>query len=176
MTLEQIYKENVALIKSVAKKKGVHYSEIEDVAHDIIIKIHKNQKLHNPEKGKFSTWVVAVARNFIISRYRKKKIETLELFDFGHSYTQKDGLIEDDKKREISEWMKRMPKKNQLAIHLYYWEEKSLKEIALELDVPLGTAKTLVFFARAFLKKNLSQSVYEGKRIINTTQRFSKWT
>ena len=118
----------------------------------------------------FSTWLFSIAKNNCIDFLRKKKIKTLSLDNL---IEQADGYtlpidIEDQKfvpdeyliKKQrilfLRKLVDRLKPKYRLLIKLRYFKEYSYEEIAVELDLPLGTVKAQLHRSREHLFKLLS--------------------
>lgn len=52
--------------------------------------------------------------------------------------------------------LRRVEPEYSIVLRKFYWEERSLQEIALELGIPLGTVKSRLARGRAALKEQLS--------------------
>ena len=72
---------------------------------------------------------------------------------------------EADTDSDIIEIVKILPQKYRVVIHLFYYEQLSVEEIASGLHIPEGTVKSRLHKARALLRKRLEAYGYEeGKR------------
>ena len=121
----------------------------------------------------FSTWLFKIASNHCIDFIRKKRINALSLDkgiateDGGNiQFTVKDDApdpIETLEKKQRVEKMRlvvsELKPRYRKLVELRYFEEYSYDEIALELDLPLGTVKAQLYRARDILA-----SVMEGSK------------
>lgn len=119
----------------------------------------------------FSTWLFRIAINNGIDHIRKKRLHTLSIDEpiDGESSTdysghlRSDGLnpeqnmIRDQRLALMRETMTRLSPKYRLMIELRYFEELSYEEIAMELDIPLGTVKAQLYRAKEMLHKMLAR-------------------
>lgn len=152
-------------------RDAIHYMVLKmvhnrDDAEDITIesfgKAFSNLDRYTPEYA-FSTWLFKIATNNAIDFIRRKRIQTLSL-DYENednvnlSDVVKSDLHDPEEKfirhqrsillREIID--KLNPKYGRL-IQLRYFDELSYEEIALELNIPLGTVKAQLFRAKSLL-------------------------
>ncbi|WP_255504500.1 sigma-70 family RNA polymerase sigma factor [Mesonia sp. HuA40] len=56
------------VIENIIKNKA----QSEDVLQEVMVKIWRNLPQYDPEKGRFFTWIVNIARNSAIDKYRSK--------------------------------------------------------------------------------------------------------
>jgi RNA polymerase sigma factor (sigma-70 family) len=56
--------------------KYSHYQDIDDDVSEIVIKIFNNLTKYNPERSKFSTWVIVIAKNHVIDNWKRNTYAT----------------------------------------------------------------------------------------------------
>jgi RNA polymerase sigma-70 factor, ECF subfamily len=123
----------------------------EDAVQEVFISIWRAAATYRPELGPGAPWVYAIARNAIISRWRKRAEPAAEPFDEPSS---EPGPAE----RAEQTWrsfcvhraLETLPDHQRQLVELAYWGELSQSEIAQRLELPLGTVKTRT---RAALKR-----------------------
>ena len=121
----------------------------EDLTQDVLSTIWIKAELFNSEKSKFITWSFTIARNKKIDFYRKnqKKVSNEDVRDF---------LYENDKSNDyeiestINKKTEDLDQNQKKLIKMSFFEQKSHKNIAAELEIPLGTVKSRI---RATLSK-----------------------
>lgn len=156
-----IYRESIyfMMIKMV---------KLEDDAEDLTIEAFGKafNRLHQYSPTfAFSTWLFKIASNNAIDFMRKKRIK---LTSMDKGYTNEDGesvsidfeseekdpeevAIQQEKFKHMREVVKKLKPRYRDLIEKRYFQELSYEEIALEMDLPLGTVKAQLFRARAFL-------------------------
>ena len=121
----------------------------EELTQEVLSTIWIKAELFNSEKSKFITWSFTIARNKKIDFYRKnqKKVSNEDVRDF---------LYENDKSNDyeiestISKITEELDQNQKKLIKMSFFEQKSHKIIAAELEIPLGTVKSRI---RATLSK-----------------------
>ena len=121
----------------------------EELTQEVLSTIWIKAELFNSEKSKFITWSFTIARNKKIDFYRKnqKKVSNEDVRDF---------LYENDKSNDyeiestINKITKNLDQNQKKLIKMSFFEQKSHKIIAAELEIPLGTVKSRI---RATLSK-----------------------
>lgn len=119
----------------------------QDVMQESLLKIWKNGISYNKEKGSLFTWMTRICRNAVIDKTRSKdyrltetSMKALDLVSI--SDTPDDlGTMEEPYMRELVD---QLPPEQKGLIDLAYFQGYTHKEIAENLDMPLGTVKTRI--------------------------------
>ncbi len=121
----------------------------EELTQEVLSTIWIKAELFNSEKSKFITWSFTIARNKKIDFYRKNKKNA-------SSEDVRDFLYENDKSNDyeiestINKITEDLDQNQKKLIKMSFFEQKSHKIIAAELEIPLGTVKSRI---RATLSK-----------------------
>jgi len=112
----------------------------------------------------FSTWLFRVATNNCIDFIRKRKLNTtsinlmysaegdeFELQIKADILDPEETSIQKQQKEVINLLLETLPTRYRNLVTLRYLEELSYEEIAVELDLPLGTVKAQLYRARDLL-------------------------
>lgn len=122
-----------------------------DITQEILIKIYKNIDKYD-FRGSFSTWVYTIARNTCIDYQRKNRITIIETFkEPEHPLKITDQIMEKELKSLINNAIKKLDRKDQEIIYLFYFENMKYKEISKITSKPVGTLK----FRMHSIKKKL---------------------
>lgn len=131
------------------------YNGIEDAVQDIFIKTYLNIKGFDSSR-KFSSWIYRIAHNTFINIIKKREKDYLLFFepDIIFTFSKKDDILEKlikkEEKEELEKKLKEIKSKYREIIILYYFDEKSYKEISDILKIPISTVGVR-------LKRGLSQ-------------------
>ena len=158
------YKETIffMLLKMIKDK-----DDADDLTIEAFGKAFRNLAQYTPDFA-FSTWLFKIATNNCIDFIRKKKAA----ISLDRTYETPDGdqislepksefLNPEEKaiKKQKIELMQSVVQKLQpryrTLVELRYFQEKSYEEIALELELPIGTVKAQLFRARDLLYHTL---------------------
>jgi RNA polymerase sigma factor (sigma-70 family) len=110
----------------------------------------------------FSTWLFTIARNNAIDYLRKKKLPTLSMdqlretddggeisFDIADTGLDPENfLLKKQRLQIVRKIVASLEPKYRRLVRLRYFKEYSYKEIADELDMPVGTVKAQLFRSR----------------------------
>jgi len=121
----------------------------EELTQEVLSTIWIKAELFNSEKSKFITWSFTIARNKKIDFYRKnqKKVSNEDVRDFLYENDKSNDYEIESTINKITEELDQNQKK---LIKMSFFEQKSHKIIAEELEIPLGTVKSRI---RATLSK-----------------------
>ena len=121
----------------------------EELTQEVLSTIWIKAELFNSEKSKFITWSFTIARNKKIDFYRKnqKKVSNEDVRDFLYENDKSNDYEIESTINKITEELDQNQKK---LIKMSFFEQKSHKIIAAELEIPLGTVKSRI---RATLSK-----------------------
>ena len=121
----------------------------EELTQEVLSTIWIKAELFNSEKSKFITWSFTIARNKKIDFYRKNKknVSNDDVRDFLYENDKSNDYEIEATINKITEDLDQNQKK---LIKMSFFEQKSHKIIAAELEIPLGTVKSRI---RATLSK-----------------------
>ncbi len=131
-------------------KNNLSYQHAEELTQEVLSTIWLKSKQFDPEKSKFITWSFTIARNKKIDFYRKNKkndVNEDDIRDFLYADSKTDDYEIESKIKNITQELDENQKK---LIKMSFFEQKSHKNIAIELEIPLGTVKSRI---RASLNK-----------------------
>ena len=147
--LVEMYKDNIyAAAFNICKSAA----DAEDVVQDTFLQYYMTKKEFDDEKH-IRYWILRVAINKaknIQSSFRRKKEMSLE--DYVETLT-----FETPESRELFEEVMKLPEKYRVVIHLFYYEDYSIKEIAKILRVTESSVKVRLSRGRAKLKDALKE-------------------
>ena len=120
----------------------------------------------------FSTWLFKIAVNNCIDHIRKKRLHTFSIDEtiksdgekeFSHTLRDFEAdpeqrMMHEQKLAHVRRLVEKMNTKYRIMLELRYYEELSYEEIAVELDLPLGTVKAQLFRAKELLEQQLQNS------------------
>ena len=131
-------------------KNNLTIEQAEELTQEVLSTIWLKAKLFDPEKSKFITWSFTIARNKKIDFYRKNKkndVNEEDIRDFLYENNKSDDYEIESTIKNITQELDENQKK---LIKMSFFEQKSHKNIAAELEIPLGTVKSRI---RATLNK-----------------------
>jgi len=131
-------------------QNNLSVEQAEELTQEVLSAIWLKAELFDPEKSKFITWSFTIARNKKIDFYRKNQKNVAneeDIRDFLYTENQADDYEIESTIKEITKDLDENQKK---LIKMNFFEQKSHKNIARELEIPIGTVKSRI---RASLNK-----------------------
>ncbi len=146
-------------ITRYANKFLYSYEDRQDAVQDVFLKAYQN--IHSFRSNKpFSPWLYRIAHNTFINVIKKQKRERSISFDtdqiFAWNIPDEENTSEAEKaedREELERCLGKLDVKYREPLVLYYFEEKSYKEIAEILQVPIATVGVRLKRGRDVMKK-----------------------
>jgi len=145
------------------------YQEAEDLTQDIFMKLYNSLSKYDFEKN-FTAWLLTLAKNHFIDKYRRTKWEKKNRDDFDDvlltfetSESPETNLLKEENKKIIWESLNHLSSEIRMAVILRDIQGKSYEEIAEIEHLPLGTVKSRVNRGRLQLAKILQEKKGEKK-------------
>ncbi len=127
--------------------------DAEDIVQNTFVKLIKeNTEFRNDEH--IRKWLIRVAVNECKSMWRsfwKKNVSSLDEMEGEPEFTTPE-------KSELFYAVMKLPQKYRVVVHLYYYEEYSIKEIAEILGITETSIQTRLMRARNNLKQQLKEA------------------
>ena len=126
----------------------------EELTQEVLSTIWIKAELFNSEKSKFITWSFTIARNKKIDFYRKnqKNVPDEDVRDFLYENDKSNDYEIESTINKITENLDQNQKK---LIKMSFFEQKSHKIIAAELEIPLGTVKSRIKATLSKMQKHI---------------------
>lgn len=143
----------------------VHNRELaEDLFQDTFIKVVNTLRTgHYREEGKFSQWIMRIARNLIIDHFRKNQkmsfvdnnqygVDILDMFS-EKSMSVEQTMITNQIHDTVRYLVTLLPKEQREVLNMRLYKEMSFKEIADTTNVSINTALGRMRYAILNLRK-----------------------
>lgn len=139
---EMYYKNVQGVVFNIVRDREI----AEEVAQDVFIKAWHNAESYSAAKGRFFTWIINIARNAAIDKIRSKNFKNssknLNAEIFVDILENHDSLDSKTDAIGIKKFVKQLKETCIKVIELLYFKGYTQKEVAENLDLPLGTVKT----------------------------------
>ncbi len=121
-------------------------SEAEDATQEVFVQIWKTSERYDPTRSKLITWVMLISRRMFIDRLRRRMVRpnsiSLDegLHDIASGDTQDNEIKESS--AAIRRRMSELPELQREVIERVYLQGYSLREVAEQRNMPVGTIKS----------------------------------
>jgi RNA polymerase sigma-70 factor (ECF subfamily) len=156
--LATLLQMNYAVVLRYLVKLTMDARAAEDAAQDAMERAIRSFASYDPDRAKFSTWLVAIARNSWLDAMRKNR----RAGPMPENAGEEDGgaadpyaeLIEGD---ELLSALGKLDARARTPVTMCYMLGYSYEEIAGHMKIPLGTVKSRISNALKRLRKELGQ-------------------
>lgn len=153
-------------LRAFSLKLTGNMSDAEDLYQDTALRIITNAEKYR-QGTNFKAWAVTIMRNIFINNYRKKVRRNMIIDQTPNNYYLNSGdktVVNEGESnvafKELLSMVDRLPEDFRKPFMMAYKGYK-YEEIANELDSPLGTIKSRIFFARKKLQKMYNERYQE---------------
>jgi RNA polymerase sigma-70 factor (ECF subfamily) len=165
---ETLYDRYGTLVYSTALRVVGDVQLAEDIAQEVFLRIWRRPEHYVPQRGRFVTWLLSVARNGAVDqiriRGRRRRHETA-----GEDSARELPADEDrdpalmaqlaDERQKVRQALTSLPAEQKRVIEMAYYGGYTQQEIAELLNQPLGTVKTRIRLAMQKLRAALEPEV-----------------
>jgi RNA polymerase sigma-70 factor, ECF subfamily len=151
---EALLRENAPLAYRVARGVLRNDADAEDVAQEALLRAYR-QFGRLRERSKFRSWLVRICFRLALDRLRSIKRRLRREAEWVLENVRADSGASSEFQRHLDVALNELPKKQRLVLLLAAMEGHTLEEVSALLDIPLGTAKSRLFFAKKTLAEKL---------------------
>lgn len=162
--IEELYARFGALVYQAARQVLRSRSETEDAVQEVFVRLWQTAGRFDPQRAKLVTWVMLITRRHLIDRLRRQSARPERnavdeaRFDGGGVPARPDerlGASEEanEGRERLRRQLSRLPELQRTVIERAYLQGFSLREIAVQLDAPLGTVKSALSRGLAKLRE-----------------------
>jgi RNA polymerase sigma-70 factor (ECF subfamily) len=150
--VERYERRVLSLVASVLGPYGD--LDAQEVAQEVFVRVHEKLETFRGE-ARFGSWLYRLAYNRALEHRRRARIRMPHV-----SWDQLEGASsgcdvanEQERRQLVERLVEHLPDLYRTVIHMHYWLECSVGEIAETLGVPAGTVKSYLWRARQRLRQ-----------------------
>ena len=128
-------------------QNGITSDIAEELTQDVMSIVWAKANKYDPSKSAVSTWIYTIARNKKIDFLRKKtniNINEEDVREFLYKETESNEVNESEIRQKVNKINQELSADQRKMIKMNFFENKSHKIIAEELEIPLGTVKSRI--------------------------------
>ena len=134
-------------LKAYFIQNGLSADNSEELTQEVMSIIWSKSDRYDSSKSAVTTWVYTIARNKKVDFFRKNaKIDVNDddIREFLYENSDKDKLSRKEAAEQVNRINKKLNEDQRKMIKMNFFENKSHKKIAEELEIPLGTVKSRI--------------------------------
>ncbi len=159
---QQLYEHFKGKMFAVCLRYANCRQDAEDALQEGFVKVFRDLHQFRGE-GSFEGWMRRVIVNVALQNLRKQKggLQFTELENVEYKLSDADDSVfeESEKAAALIKLMQKMPTGFRTVLNLYVMEDYSHQQIAGELGISVGTSKSQLNRAKAFLKNLLEKNL-----------------
>ncbi len=140
----------------------------ENLLQQSFLKIWRSIDCYDAAKGRLFTWMIAITKNLgrdsLRSRMYHQRLVTDPLEFHSDHIEKQDPVVLNMDTIGIKAWVDNLKKDHKDVLNLIYYKGYTHKEVAEELDIPLGTVKTRCRTAICILRGRFDDPVARGSQ------------
>lgn len=156
-----LYDHTAARVLGLIRRVLIDAAQSEEVAQEVFLEAWQSASRFDPNKGRAMTWIMTMAHRRAIDRIRASQASrdrdtAVGIRDLPTAYDQVAETVEvriESERVEVA--MATLSEAQRQAVTLAYYGGLSQSEVAAELGIPLGTAKTRLRDAMIRLREEL---------------------
>jgi RNA polymerase sigma-70 factor, ECF subfamily len=152
--IAELVQEHYELLYRFAYRLCGSAADAEDLTQQAFLTAQaKLDQLREPEKAR--SWLLTIVRNQFLKTRRRHDFHLFESFDQLLSTDpegETDGPVDAE---DLQAVLDEMPEEFRTPIVLFYFQELSYKEIAEQMDTPIGTVMSRLSRGKSFLRGRL---------------------
>ena len=155
---KQMYEKCIRYIYAIVKRYVNNESDYQDLIQEIFARVFLKIESFDESKGDFKYWLRRLAINECLQHYRKINSggKIVQLKSVAHFKSEENGELNGFSKKELSQYLSKMPDGYKQIFMLSVIDDYSHQEIAQQLDISPETSRSQLSRAKKWLKDNLS--------------------
>jgi RNA polymerase sigma-70 factor (ECF subfamily) len=144
--IEELYDRFGGLVFRIARQMLPTSAEAEDAVQEVFLRLWKTAQRFDPERAKLVTWVIMLSRRHVIDCLRRKNSRPKTVAAPEEAMPGKapasTRLERDESGSQLRRVVATLPKLQRIVIEKAYFGGFTLREISVQMDLPLGTVKS----------------------------------
>lgn len=152
LPFESLVEQHMVSVRRLAFRIVRDREAANDVTQDVFMRAFRHMDAAFTTRH-FERWIIKITRNAAIDELRRRRRKAaLELYAPVHEIDPAEAAVSNDERRRLRRALEALPAKYHVALDLHYFKHFEYREIALALDLPVGTVKTHISRGKRFLR------------------------
>ncbi len=147
----RLFRHFAPRVKSYLVRNGLSANAAEELAQETLLTVWRKATYFDPTRAAASTWIFTIARNLSIDLKRRERYgDTYQAEAHEDEVDETSGetiLMTAEREARVRAALAKLSEEQATIVRLSFFQEKPHSQIAQELGIPLGTAKSRVRLA-----------------------------
>jgi RNA polymerase sigma-70 factor (ECF subfamily) len=135
-----------ALVYSLAVRLTADHAAAEDITQDVFVRLWERPEAYDPQRGTLRTWLCMTARGRAVDWIRRREART-RYQAAAAAQTLDDAAVDEmvmwqTEAKAVRQAVQALPAMQREALLLAYYHGHTYREVASQLSIPEGTAKS----------------------------------
>jgi RNA polymerase sigma-70 factor (ECF subfamily) len=151
-------------VKGQLRARGASPAVADEVTQEVMLAVWRKAAQFDPSKGLVATWLFAITRNCLVNHQRGQRWPEPDALDEpAQGVAADEQLASAESERILRAALDELPAEQRDALAGAYYRGRTMRELAEEQRLPVGTVKTRVRLALARLRARLSGERPDGE-------------
>jgi RNA polymerase sigma-70 factor (ECF subfamily) len=161
LAFQELFRHFAPRLKSFSLRGGGSPETAEEIVQEAMVSLWRKAGTFDRRRASATTWIYTIARNKRIDMLRRAGKPALDADDYALALQAApeeapDGVLEAVQSQEkLRSLLQDLPREQRLVLEKAYYEDKTHSDIAVELNLPLGTVKSRIRLALGRLRISL---------------------
>lgn len=147
-------------VKGQLMARGASAATADELTQEVMLTVWRKAEQFDPDKGLVGTWLFAMTRNCFINHLRRQRWPEPDALEAASPPAAPEALLlSAESHQRLREAVGGLPAEQRQILDGAYYRGRTLRELAEEHGIPLGTVKTRVRLAMARLRDLLTGKV-----------------
>ena len=158
--LARVYERYAVVLLATARHVLGRASEAEDCVHDALVRVWETPDSYRPARGSLRAFLIACVRNEAMSRLRgaaRRTERERRVLRLEPSVEREAEIVDHVEAARVRAALSRLPTEQREVIEQAFFANRTQREIAEKLGIPLGTVKGRVALAMRKMQAELAR-------------------
>lgn len=155
----RLFRHFAPRVKAFLVRGGLSPNAAEELAQETLLTVWRKATYFDPTRAAASTWIFTIARNLSIDLKRRERyVDTASSATMEEEADETSGetvLMTAEREARVRAALSKLSEEQAAIVRLSFFQDKPHSQIAQELGIPLGTAKSRVRLALSRLRSLL---------------------
>jgi RNA polymerase sigma-70 factor (ECF subfamily) len=157
--LDQLLDEHrTAVYRRTLRLTGGDAGWAEDVVQETFLRAWRNWDRMTPEHGRVRAWLIRVAHNLVMDGYRSARLHRDHVsIDEVQEPAMPESTDQILSACVVREALRHLPDSHRAVLEATYLRDQTAEQAARQLNLPVGTVKSRVFYGLRMLRSIINQ-------------------